>query len=436
MDANAAVAPAAGHPGPSLARRARAASDRFGRLGVSLVDQASVSATNFLTGVLIGRACSQEQLGLYGIGLAVLLIITEFHQAFVSTPHQVLYPKWTDAVARRRFNGSALLHSLSIGVVAGVGLAVAGAVVGGEIGGALLALAVAAWAVLARHFARLFSFTTLRPSAALALDGGVALLQLGGLAVLAWTGRLSATSAFLWIGLANLASLVAWLLPLRREFAPSPQHALADVKTTWPLSRWIVLSGITWTLGMHAYPLLVGGLRSAAEAGVWTACFGIAALANPLLMGVQNWLGPAVAHAATDRSAADFRRLVLHASAAFGLLMVPVVLGTFLFGDLLVQAYGPEYAEHGSLVALLTLATLCHAVGFPSARGLFADGHAIHDFLGNVVTLALLLAVGIWLVSAFGVTGAAWSFVIGLAAGNAYRLIAFLCLAGKQEVAA
>ena len=411
---------------PPLAARLRALYDRFGRLGVSLADQAGVSATNFLTGVLIGRACSPEQLGLYGIGLAVLLIVTEVHQAFVSTPHQVLYPRQPGDAERRRFNGSALLHSLAIGGIVGVGVLVAALFSGGQTGGVLLALAVAAWAVLARYFARLFSFTTLRPAAALWLDGGVALLQLGGLATLAWTGRLSAMSAFVWIGVSNAVALIAWLLPLRREFAPAPAAAVGDFKKTWPLSRWVVLSGVTWTLGMHAYPLLIGGLRTPAEAGVWTACFGIAALANPLLMGIQNWLGPVVAHAAVSRPRPAFRRLVLRASIGFGLLMTPVVLGTFLFGDWLVRAYGPEYATHGGLVAMLTLATLAHAVGFASARGLFADGRALHDFAGNLVTLALLLTIGLWLVARHGVDGAAWSFVIGMAAGNAYRVLAFL----------
>lgn len=422
----ATMAPAASTAGRL---RRRGGGGGGGRLLFSLVDQASVSGTNFATGIIIGRACTKEEFGLYGMALAGLLLLTEVQHALISTPHQVLYPKAPDLAGRRRFNGSTLIHTLGVGLLAGVGLTLAGGIeaIGGPQGVArvLLALAVVAWAVLARYFARVFCFTTLRPTRALIVDVTIAVVQLSLLIALAWTGHLSATTAVLAIGAANALALVGWFAAARSDFTFDLRLAADDLRRTWPLSRWMFISGLLWSAGIHTYPWLVGSMRSAAEAGVWTACFGIAALANPLLMGISNVLGPAVAHAHAQRSAVDFRRYVVRAAAAFALLMLPFVLVAGFGGEWILKLYGGQYAGYGAIVGLIAIAMLTQAIGFTAARGLFALGHAEQDMIGNIVTIALLVG-GLWLIHRYGLPGAALSLIVSTTAGNVYRFIAFL----------
>ena len=56
---------------PAPPRAAWFAVARGGAMAV--LDQAVVSGTNFLTVVLVGRACGQEELGYYSLGVTVLV---------------------------------------------------------------------------------------------------------------------------------------------------------------------------------------------------------------------------------------------------------------------------------------------------------------------------------------------------------------------------
>ncbi len=412
-------------PATRLANTAR----RGLRLGLSLGDQALVSAANFGTTVILGNFVSQGELGRYGIALAGLLLATEAHHALVTTPHQVLLAR-RGPLERASFNGSALVHSLSFGLVAGVIAAIVGLVIGSA---TILALAAVLWAVLARHFARIFCYTTGKPGHAFALDATAAMLQIGGLLAFWHYEMLSATTAFVAIGGGNLVALVAVLLAKRTSFRPNLSQAAADLKATWPLSRWVFLSGIVWTLGTHGYPWLLSGLRTDEEVGTWTACFGIAALANPILMGVQNLVGPAVANKAAEDDMPALRRFIGYASMVFAVAMIPYVAVATFGGEWFLTIYKEKYAGFGHIVGMLSLATLAHAFGFAASRGLFAIGRARHDFYANVLALVIMLGPGAWLISERGVAGAAAAMVFSLVTSNLYRVIAFMQL-GEGEV--
>jgi len=57
---------------------------------IALTDQAVASATNFLTGVIIGRACTKEQFGLYMLGFSIVLFVMSLQTSLISTPYMVI----------------------------------------------------------------------------------------------------------------------------------------------------------------------------------------------------------------------------------------------------------------------------------------------------------------------------------------------------------
>src|SRR5664280_807115 len=54
---------------------------------ISLADQAVASATNFLTGIIIARACSKEELGLYMLGFSLVVFVTDMQTSLIATPY-------------------------------------------------------------------------------------------------------------------------------------------------------------------------------------------------------------------------------------------------------------------------------------------------------------------------------------------------------------
>ena len=75
-----------------LTRGHSAAGDPF------LADQGVSSATNFLTGVIIARACSKEELGLYMLGFSLVLFVTDLQTSLISTPYMVYAPRLKDVL--------------------------------------------------------------------------------------------------------------------------------------------------------------------------------------------------------------------------------------------------------------------------------------------------------------------------------------------------
>jgi hypothetical protein len=89
---------------------------------VSMADQAVASATNFLTGVIIARACSKEELGLYMLGFSLILLMTDFQTSLITTPYMVYAPRLKGR-AHALYTGSTLIHQSTFCVITMLGVA-------------------------------------------------------------------------------------------------------------------------------------------------------------------------------------------------------------------------------------------------------------------------------------------------------------------------
>ena len=58
-----------------------------------MADQGVASATNFLTGVIIARACTKEELGLYMLGFSLISLMTDLQTSLITTPYMVYAPR-------------------------------------------------------------------------------------------------------------------------------------------------------------------------------------------------------------------------------------------------------------------------------------------------------------------------------------------------------
>jgi O-antigen/teichoic acid export membrane protein len=401
-----------------------------GRLSTlfSLADQGVVSLTTFLTGVLVARFASKEELGLYAIGFSCVLVAGNVQQALVSLPYMVHGAKVPEA-ERAAYAGSSLLHQLAVAALTSAALAIGAWVA--HLGGAssaltLLVVAAAVPFTLARDFARHLLFVRLRFASALALDATVAGLQLAVVGSLAWRGLLTARSAYAAIGAACAVGALAAGALARRSFEVRPARAAADFRANWATARWSLASGLVGILGGQVYPWFLVALRGAAEAGAFAACAGIAFIANPLLLGLGNALAPRILHAYAARGAAGLREAVRQGTLLFGGVMC-VVSPTLLVagGFLLNVVYGARYQEYGLTVGLLSLAQAVEVTSWPLSSALFAVERARAIVVASVVSLGLALTVGVALVRSHGPTGVACALLLVNAVSLAYRWRAF-----------
>jgi len=382
-----------------------------------LVDQGIVSAANFVTGLLIGRICSKEQFGLYMLGFTIITFVINFQGALITTPYTIFIPR-LEGVVRSQYTGSTLVHQLGLSILVVLFLAITGAFLSLGLGptgllSVINSLIFTITFILLWDYARHVCLATVKIRAVLVLDSCVAFLQIGGLLLLAYLGLLSAAHAYWAISIACGIATLSLLISLRREFAVRFAQTMSDFKVNFSTGWWIFASGMLWTFKTSLYPWLLAGFHGTVSTGVWAACVGIVALCNPLLLGLQNSFGPKIAHAYTVEEMEGFRRFSLQTATLFGGLIAPFCVVFILFGGpLLTGIYGSKYTGNGFIVSILALNLLISAPAVPLSRALFTIGRADIDFKINLITLLCTLSVGIFLVKAYGIIGAAYGLLL------------------------
>ncbi len=405
---------------------------------VTLIDQSVTSATNFVTGVIIGRVCTKEEFGLYMLGLTITLYVTNLQTSLILTPYMIYSPR-LKGNAKALYTGSTLIHQLTLSALAILCLAVGGGVL--SLGMGPQGLAQVVWAlvvviafILLRDYARQVCFARLRIRTALMVDSCVAVGQISGVLLLAYLGVLSASRAYWVIGAACGLTALAWLIWMHTEFTLRISQAILDFGHSWSFGKWVFASGLIWTLSMSLYPWFLAAFHGTASAGVWAACLGIVAIGNPLLLGAQNFLGPRIAHSFAEGGRSALRRFALRASLAFFVLMIPLCLILLVFGGSLIAClYGAKYAGNGMVVSVLAVNLLFSAASFTYSRVLFAIGRADVDFMVNFAALFVLITLGLWLVRAWGPLGAAYGLLIANIAASVPRVVICTVLTGSSR---
>jgi O-antigen/teichoic acid export membrane protein len=397
----------------------------------SLADQAVASATNFATGVIIARNCSKEELGLYMLGFSVVLLATDLQTSLISTPYMVYAPR-LKGLAHALYTGSTLLHQLSFSLLIAFAL-ICGALattmgIGPKgLGPVMWALVTVIAFILLREYARRVCFARLKLWRAFLLDTCIAIGQIGGLLLLARFRLLSASRAFWAIGLACGVALLWWLWSDREFYHPRINESRADLKKNWVFGKWVFVSGLIWAVSMNLYPWFLAALHGTACTGVWAACLGVVSIGNPALLGIQNLVGPKIAHEYAAAGPKALRRLVLKITTAVSFLVSLLCLVLILWGGrLMALLYGRQYGGNSRVVATLALSILVSAPAFSFSRALYVTERSDLDFLINFAALFVMVTLGFWLARAFGPLGAAFGLLGGNLATSALKVGTYL----------
>ena len=406
--------------------------ERAAHQGVlSLADQGVASATNFLTGVIIARSCSKEELGLYMLGFSLVLFVTDLQTSLITTPYMVYAPR-LQGRAHALYTGSTLIHQLAFCLITMFALmcgalAISDGMGPTGLGPVMWALLLVIAFIMLREHARRINFARLRLRAAFIFDTCIAVGQIGGLLVLAYFGLLSASRAYWVIGSVCAIAVLGWLWSDRRCYDLQVNESLTDLKKNWVLGKWVLASALVWAVSMNLYPWLLAVFHGVASAGVWAACVGVVSVGNPILLGIQNFAGPKLAQKyATDGHSALYH-LVIRMTVLLAVSVSLLCLALFIYGGrLVVLLYGFQYAGNGVVVALLALNFLVGAIGFSFSRALFALDLAWIDFSAVSVALLIMITLGVWFVRGFGPLGAAIALLGANSIVAAVRVIAFL----------
>ena len=398
---------------------------------LTLADQAVTSGTNFLTTVILGRACLQHELGLYAMGFSLVVVLMGISRALIWMPYTTHSPHLAGP-RLARYTGSVTAHMAVFCLLTGLGLAVAAAVTGlwaggGELSGLLAVLAVAAGLMLFREYIRRVYLARMHMSRALLLDIAMAALQLGGLGLLALGGLLSAQAAYWTIALACGSASAVWLLLVTRRHVQIRRRPVwVDWRRNWKFARWMFAAAVIAVAASGIYPWILALFHGTASVGTMTAAQGVVFLANPLMLGVSGFYGPFAAHTYARNGTESLSRTVW-----WGTVGLVAVMGLFcglvsVWGGQLVQLlYGPQYAGQGGVVRALACAQLAEAAGIPVGFGLLALDRFDYTLKCAVIQLAVTLTLGLWCIERFGAAGVGYAALVGCLAAAALQWFAF-----------
>jgi len=392
--------------------------------GATIADQGFCSATNFVTGILVARACPRTEFGLFVLGLTMARFLTGVQNSLVSIPYTIQYPR-CPSEHRPIYLGSSLIQQFVLCIVCALGFLGASQVA--RHGGAsaawtkmLALLSLAGGALMMREFVRLLMLAELKFWANLAMSLVTNASILAGLAFAYFNARLNVHSALLIVALGSGIPALALIALRWRQATFAARAMLCDLKCNWQLGRWLLSRTLAHLGAMSAFPFVLAAFHGSGQAGIYGACFQLASLLNPLFMGSNLYLRPKASHLAATNPR-RLAKVVIWVAAALGVPILLLLFGSVFWGNRVMAAlYGQEYAATQQVLLMCVLAVGISVVGGPFAVAIDAMKRTDITFRGRLAGCVLSLSIGLVAIYLFGPLGAALALCLSQGATTAF----------------
>ena len=405
---------------------------------ISLIDQAIVSGASFVSTIFVARWTVPSQLGIYSIGISLLVASLTIQEALISLPYTIQRHRTVGTPAESA--GGSLMQSGLLAAVVVLVLAATG--VGLSAGGAepdlakmVLALATIVPFALLREFFRRFAFAHLRVAQAALLDAAVASVQLG---LLYWFGRngwMSSATACLVLGIACLPAVAIWIYLSRHDIALLPARLGGAIRKSWSLGKWLFGSQVALLVQGYAAIWLLAWIAGAATTGVYAACLSVVSIANPLILGIGNVLTPSAVLAFKDGGGGKLWRQSVQDAVLLGLAMLVFCAAITVAGEtvLLTLYHGAAFEGRKQVLVALAAALLANSLGMPATNAL-ASMECTREIFYTVSGAAILTMLLVWhLTSAWGMVGAAYGVLLGNTVAATARWTAFSMVLRRRD---
>jgi len=293
------------------------------------------------------------------------------------------------------------------------------------------ALFVPVGALTLAVFAATRGFGTMRPTVFLdkvARPALQPLLVLG--AILAGAGTTAIALAFVAPYLPALVAGLVWLAVLLRRTERRHQGETEPARPGGRLLRefWRFtgprgLAAVFQTTSLWLSTLLIGALRSTAEAGVYAASSRYLATAAMAAVAIRQVLAPKLSELLARRSQQRAQSAYQTTTCWMVALTWPVYLALITFGPALVAVFGRGFGGGEVVLVILSAAMLVATAVGPVDVVLLMGGRSSWNLLNTVISLGANLALNFVLTPRLGLAGAAIAFAVGVLLNNLIPLV-------------
>lgn len=416
--------------GAGLERSAR------GRLGVlihlnwSIADQTIMSATNFVTSIVLARHLGLDEFGFFALIWLCVLLFQALQASLISAPLLSMGPKQALLAKERFFTlmfaQQMLFSTTSVSLVV-VGCAVAAISIEYNNWISLsLSLVAATLAAQVQEFARIQNYAQNRVRLAFVTGVVRNAAQLTGLLLLL-NSPIEADVPMVLLVFAAAAAIGA--ASVMTSFPPLPASRsglAAHIMRNYRFSRALVGSSVLQWLSGNFMLVVAGTLLGPSAVGALRAVQNLLGLAHIFFLGVDKVMLPRAAALLKHGGARPFRtligRLMILSVVVTGLAcFVAIVMPT----QLLALLYGEVYASYGGLVYGLSIAYFLGGLVVPLQIAFIALEKTHILLIGYAVSASVVLIASYPLIVAFGIWGAITTSILTTASLLTTLTVAF-----------
>jgi O-antigen/teichoic acid export membrane protein len=373
---------------------------------------------SFLTSVVLSRAMSVEDFGIYSLFFSVFVLAWQI-PSFIDSSYvrcaRAAGPDRARAYLRVNivFKARAVLLLLAVSPAAGFGLS--RWVFGGKVGPGILIMGVAGGACLTFLTSFIAHFQVREEFARYSL-GSVA-FNAGNLAVLAFLaarGRLpvmTVAAAFLATG--GAAGIIAFVTLARRagRLIPLDRKAAAHMLG---LGRWILFTILLLLLLQKMDMFFAGHFLSKPQMGIYSAASRLLSILSLFITAAVTILLPRSALAGL--SPAGAKAYWREAGTIAGLVLL-VLSGLFAAAPMIVSFFfGAPYSGAATAFRALLIGQVPYVLALPAVYFLYGLEDTASNFLAMAAAFVVNSAANLVLTPRLGLTGPGWAYGAGYTA--------------------
>jgi O-antigen/teichoic acid export membrane protein len=387
----------------------------LGREMWALTDQAVISATNFLTSVMLLRFMGLREFGVFTLAWMSVLFVNSLQTALIVAPMMSIGPKQEEK-DRPSYFGAVVFQELVLVSCCFVLVFVAIKVSGSffphkNLLHLAFPLAVSAFAYQMQDFVRRYFFATRQNRRALADDVLSYLTQLPILFLLHHAGHLNSVIA-LWTmagtSILGLALGWFWMEPLEFSWEWIKSISLRH----WRVSRWLTGSALLVWTSSNVFLLSAPVYYGAAAAGVLKASQNLMGVTHVWFQGLDNIVPVETARRLRQGgvpSMLAYTRSILMKWGGLTLLFAIVMAAAPGFWLRLI--YSPEMAQYGYILRLFALLYVIIFLGGPLRAGLQALEFTAPIFWSYLAMTVLAVVFAVPMAKWLGISGSLFGLI-------------------------
>lgn len=383
---------------------------------LSVVDQAVVSGSNFLTGVLLGRYVLPEEYGIFVIAWTTLVIALSLQNALICTPMSVIGAQKT-GVESDTYWGSLLIGQLLFGGVICVSFLIAGLIMQGtsiiplsmpSFVALIMVMFFACFFFLCQEFFRRLLIFRLNLRETLLNDVITNTIRLGGLTTLLYAGLLNTVHSLLVIAIAFFIGTALGYRSLKDIILISWAKLRSNLLESWYFGKWVLAEMLPSIITAQGYTYLTALFVGAKETGALFAAQNVLNVTNIFILSFTNFITPIAAQRYEAGGNKALNKLIM----GVGLLSAIPIIGFYLLmmafaEEILVFVYRENYAGYGMLLIACSVYFIFSYFNRILQIVLYAKRKPDIGFRAKAASLVVMALCAYPLLKYYGVYGAA-----------------------------